>query len=378
MVPRCTPRQVRCVISIAIAALVAPLLGLTPASAAPVVPDGFVKQTVAKGLKVPIDMAFAPDGRLFVAEQKGRVRIVLPDGSLRTFLNLKAKVDSTQGRGLLGIAFDPNFSTNRYVYLDYTKKATASRAAHTVVVRVTARGNKAVPGSERQLLRLDRQTTPNHTGGALKFGEDGKLYVSTGDNEQPKLSKRLSSTMGKILRINKDGTIPTNNPFYSRTSGRKRAIWARGLRNPFKMAVSPTTGTMLINDVGEDAWEEINQARRGAHYGWPAQEGVGTAPYVSPIFTYGHGASSKTGCAITAGAFYDPVTTQFPAASVGDYFYADYCSGWVRSFDPATGKSRKFAKGFTKPVLDIEVSEDGAMYLLLRGGTGKIVSISHP
>jgi glucose/arabinose dehydrogenase len=349
-------------------------------AAAPSVPNGFAKRAVVKGLKAPIDMAFAPDGRLFVLEQAGRVRIVRPDGTLSTFLNIKTAVDNTAGRGLLGIAFDPDFETNNHLYLDYTRKANSTRAAHTVVVRVTADGNKAVPGSERQLLRLDRHRTPNHTGGALEFGSDGRLYVSTGDNERQRLPQRLRSTMGKILRINKDGSIPTNNPFFDRLTGRKRAIWARGLRNPFKMDVSPSTGAMFVNDVGEDTWEEINRARRGANYGWPKVEGIGTSTkYRSPIFTYGHGFTGSTGCAITGGAFYEPAAAQFPAAYVGDYFYSDYCTGWVRRYDPVTNTSHRFAKGFTKPALDIETGPRGALFLLLRSGSvGKIVKIVHP
>ena len=348
----------------------------TPVAAKPTVPSGFTKQTVAKGLINPIDMAIAPDGRLFVAEQKGRVRIVGAGGRLKTFLNIKSKVDHTAGRGLLGIAFDPDFETNGYVYLDYTKKATSAQGPHTVVVRVTAQGNKAVANSEVQLLRLDRQRTPNHTGGALAFGPEGRLYVSTGDNEQSELAQKRTSTMGKVLRINKNGTIPKSNPFYDRLTGRKRAIWARGLRNPFKMDFS-ASGTLLINDVGEDTWEEINQGQRGANYGWDKQEGVGNDPkFTSPIFTYGHGGSAKKGCAITAGAFYDPAAPQFSPSYVGDYFYADYCSGWVRRFDPTTGTSSRFGKGFTKPVLDIEVASTGELFLLLRAAKGKIIKVT--
>ncbi len=343
-------------------------------------PPDFAQRNVVKGLRAPIDMAFAPDGRLFVLEQGGRVRIVGSDGSLSTFLNIKALVDNTAGRGLLGIAFDPDFESNGFVYLDYTRRATATRAAHTVVVRVRAQGDRAVPGSERRLLRLDRHRTPNHTGGALEFGSDGKLYVTTGDNERQQLPQRLRSTMGKILRINKDGTIPASNPFYDRLKGRKRAIWARGLRNPFKVDVSPSTGAMFVNDVGEDTWEEINRARAGANYGWPKVEGIESlAKYQSPIFTYGHGSTGSTGCAITGGAFYEPANPQFPASYVGDYFYSDYCGGWVRRYDPASGKSYRFARGLTKPALDIEVGPKGALYLLLRGGAkGKIVRIVHP
>jgi glucose/arabinose dehydrogenase len=181
--------------------------------------------------------------------------------------------------------------------------------------------------------------------------------------------------MGKILRINRNGTIPKSNPFYNKLSGRKRAIWARGLRNPFKMDVS-AAGTVFINDVGEDTWEEINAGRRGANYGWDKEEGAGTdAKFTSPIFTYAHGGSGKAGCAITAGAFYEPAASKFPASYVGDYFYADYCSGWVRRYDAVSDTSKRFGKGFNKPVLDIEVDDDGNVFLLQRGKTGKILKV---
>ena len=135
-----------------------------------------------------------------------------------------------------------------------------------------------------------------------------------------------------MLRINKDGTIPTDNPFYPTTLGNNRAIWALGLCNPFKFAVQPGTDTIFINDVGENSWEEINRGAAGANYGWPVHEGVANdPPYVDPIFAYGHGSTDTTGCSITGGVFYDPATAQFPAGYEGDYFFADICSGWIRT-----------------------------------------------
>src|ERR671912_73137 len=205
-------------------------------------PQGFTQSRVVSGLTDPTDMEFAPDGRLFVAEQAGKVRISKPDRTPATFLDISAKVDSNGERGLQALTFDPGFATNRYVYLHYTRKATTSTPAHNRVVRVTANGDRAVRGSEKLILRLNNQNATNH--------------------------------VGKMLRINKDGTIPTDNPFYSTASGNNRAIWARGLRNPFKFAVQPATGTIFINDVGESAWEEINQLKKGANYGWPVHEGV--------------------------------------------------------------------------------------------------------
>jgi len=173
-----------------------------------------------------------------------------------------------------------------------------------------------------------------------------------------------------MLRINKSGTIPTDNPFYSTASGNNRAIWALGLRNPFKFAIQPGTGTIFINDVGEDAWEEINRGVAGANYGWNIYEGPESDPqYANPIFAYGHdGAIETTGCSITGGAFYNHATRQFPQEYEGGYFFADFCSGWVRSLDPSTGAVRGFAKEIVRPV-DLEVSKEGELYYLSRGSS---------
>jgi glucose/arabinose dehydrogenase len=346
-----------------------------PARGAATLPSGFTESQVASGLANPTDMEFAPDGRLFVAEQAGRVRIAKPDGTLATFLNISTKVDSTGERGLQALTFDPSFSTNRYVYLHYTKKATSTTPVHNRIVRVTASGDRVVAGSEKLVFRLGNQTSDHHMGGAIDFGTDGKLYVSTGDNQTPANAQQLTNLFGKMLRINKSGTIPTTNPFYTTTSGNNRAIWALGLRNPFKFAVQPGTGAIFINDVGADAWEEIDRGAAGANYGWNIYEGPESDPqYVKPIFAYGHdGAIETTGCSITGGVFYDPATVQFPSGHAGDYFFADFCSGWIRTLEPAPGGASEFefaasdfASGIERPV-DLEVSKEGELFYLSRG-----------
>ncbi|MDQ3791336.1 MAG: PQQ-dependent sugar dehydrogenase, partial [Actinomycetota bacterium] len=348
-------------------------LAYRPAHGAAVPTDTrFTDSQVASGLTNPTDMEFAPDGRLFVAEQAGKVRIVKPGGTPATFLNISTKVDSSGERGLQALTFDPSFSTNRYVYLHYTRKATSTTPVHNRVVRVTASGDKVVAGSEKLVFRLGNQTSDNHMGGAIDFGKDGKLYVSTGDNQtSPANAQQLTNLFGKMLRINKSGTIPTDNPFYPTASGNNRAIWALGLRNPFKFAVQPGTGTIFINDVGEDAWEEINKGAAGANYGWNIYEGTESDPqYVDPIFAYGHdGAIETTGCSITGGVFYNPATLQFPPEYEDDYFFADFCSGWIRTLEPTTGEVSGFATGLVKPI-DLEVSKAGELYYLARGSSG--------
>jgi glucose/arabinose dehydrogenase len=371
--------------TMAVAALLACIgtllaLPIGAAQGATTLPQGFTDSQVVSGLTDPTDMEFAPDGRLFVTEDVGRLRIAKPDGTLATFLNISTKVDSAGERGLLALTFDPGFSTNRYVYLHYTKKATSSTPAHNRVVRVTASGDRTVVGSEKLILRLNNQTAAtDHQGGAIDFGKDGKLYISTGDNATPDKAQQLTNLFGKMLRINKSGTIPTDNPFYSKASGNNRAIWASGLRNPFKFAVQPATGTIFVNDVGENTWEEINQLKKGANYGWPVHEGAANDPqYVDPIFAYGHdgGDPATTGCSITGGTFYNPATAQFPTKYEGDYFFAEFCGGWIRSLDPATGQASGFATGLEKPI-DLEVSKAGELYYLSRGSTGIVGKIGY-
>lgn len=178
---------------------------------------------------------------------------------------------------------------------------------------------------------------------------------------------------GKVLRINRDGTIPADNPFYTTTSGNNRAIWALGLRNPYSFAVQPTTGRIFANDVGAGAWEEINDTIKGANYGWPLYEGRdnGDSEYADPLYAYSHSGSTVTGCAITGGAFYNPAQPRFPSAYVGDYFFADFCRGWIRrvDYDQATGRFKTvplFASGLNSPV-DLQVGPDGALYYLSIG-----------
>jgi glucose/arabinose dehydrogenase len=368
-------------IGMAVATLTAALAGsVTPVHSAPVLPEGFTNSPVVSGLTNPTDMEFAPDGRLFITEDTGRVRIAKPDGTpLTTFLDISSKVDPLGERGLLALTFDPGFSTNHYVYLHYTRKATSTTPPHNRVVRVTASGDRAVAGSEQLIFRLGNQSAanefPQFMGGALDF-KNGKLYVATGDNDTPNKAQQLTNLFGKMLRINKDGTIPTNNPFYTTALGNNRAIWALGLRNPFKFAIQPGTGTIFVNDVGENTWEEINQLQKGANYGWPVHEGPeSVSNYTPPIFAYEHsGDPATTGCAITGGTFYNPTTLQFPPGYEGDYFFADFCGGWIRRLeqnpDTASGfTASSFATGLERPI-DLEVSQAGELYYLARGNMG--------
>jgi glucose/arabinose dehydrogenase len=335
----------------------------TPAAAA-TLPTGFTETQIVSGLASPTAMAFAPDGRIFVALQGGQLRVI-KNGALLPTPFLTVTVSSSGERGLLGVTFDPDFATNRFVYVYYTA---TTPAIHNRLSRFTANGDVAVAGSETVLLELNNLTSAtNHNGGALHFGPDGKLYVAVGENATSSNSQTLGNLLGKILRLNKDGTIPTDNPFFGSAGGNNRAIWALGLRNPFTFAFQPGSGRMFINDVGQNAWEEINDGIAGSNYGWPNTEGPTTNPaYRAPLFSYGHGSGATTGCAITGGVFYNPTSPQFPADYVGKYFFADYCSGWIRRFDPATGTSTAFASGISSPV-DLRLTDDGSLWYLARG-----------
>src|SRR5882762_10228589 len=295
--------------SFAIAALLF-LSGVFSSLPAATLPTGFV-ETQISGLSAPTAMDFAPDGRLFVCLQGGNLRVI-KNGVLLAAPFVSLTVDSAGERGLLGIAFDPNFITNNFLYVYYTVPGTF---AHNRVSRFTTNGDVAVPNSETVILDLDNLSgAGNHNGGAIHFGPDGKLYIAVGENANGANSQTLANLLGKVLRINADGTIPTSNPFFN-AAGARKEIWALGLRNPFTFAFQPNTTRMFINDVGQSTWEEINDGIAGANYGWPTTEGPTSNPrFRSPIFWYGHGSLSTEGCAITGGAFYNPTTVQFPSS----------------------------------------------------------------
>jgi glucose/arabinose dehydrogenase len=330
-------------------------------------PAGFTETQFGSNLSgVPTAMAFAPDGRLFVCQQNGQLRVI-KNGTLLATPFVSLSVSSSGERGLLGIAFDPNFGTNQFIYVYYTVSAAP---IHNRISRFTANGDLAAAGSEVVLMDLDDlSNATNHNGGAIHFGPDGKLYVGVGENANSANAQTLNNRLGKILRMNSDGTIPTDNPFVNTAMGVNRAIWALGLRNPYTFGFQPGTGRMFINDVGEGTWEEIDDGIAGSNYGWPACEGAcspANANFRDPLFQYGHGNTITTGCAIVGAAFYNPAVNQFPASYLGKFFFADLCGGWIRVFDPAIGTASGFATGINQPV-DLEVGPDGCLYYLTRG-----------
>jgi glucose/arabinose dehydrogenase len=328
------------------------------------VPAGFTDTLVASGLDNPSAMALAPDGRIFVCQQGGALRVI-KNGVLLPTPFLTVTVDSSGERGLLGVAFDPNFLSNQQIYVYYTA---TTPSIHNRISRFTASGDVAVDGSETIILELPNlSSATNHNGGAIHFGPDGHLYVAVGDNANGANAQTLGTRLGKILRITSAGAIPTDNPFFNQAVGDNRSIWALGVRNPFTFSFQAGSGRMFINDVGQNTWEEINDGIAGSNYGWPTCEGVCNPPNPSfrdPIFAYMNDAGT---CAITGGSFYNPQVPQFPSNFIGNYFFADFCGGWIRRLDPANGNVvSDFATGINLPV-DLQVSPDGFLYYLARG-----------
>lgn len=348
-----------------------PRLELLEDRAVPALTSGFVQAQFTSGLSIPTSMTFAPDGRLFVSEKAGSLRIVQPDGTLLPTPFLQLTVDTIEERGLLGIAFDPSFATNRFLYVFYTGYDASFNPVNRVSRFTASSGDPNVVQGGSELVLLDNipSTMGWHNGGSLHFGKDGKLYISVGESGIPDNAQLLSNLAGKILRINSNGTIPADNPFVG-TPGAREEIWALGLRNPYTFAVRPSDGKTFVNDVGENTFEEVNDLQKGANYGWPTEEGVdnNNPNFIDPIHTYAH---NGTGAAITGGVFQE--STAFPAANRG-YYFSDYIRGFIRFLNPATNQVKSFATGLSSPV-DLDVSPSGSlMYLSIF--TGEVFAIT--
>jgi putative heme-binding domain-containing protein len=324
-------------------------------------PPGFKAEVVATGLTGATALEVAPDGRLFVCEQTGALRVI-KNGKLLAAPFVKLPVEATWERGLIGVTVAPDFPRRPHVFVCYVA---ARPYPHHVVSRLTAAGDVAERGSEKVLLEGDDQTKlggtvpAGHQGGAVHFGKDGKLYVALGDQTAGKPAQALNSLLGRLLRINPDGSIPDDNPFVSRTTGKYRATWALGLRNPFTFAVQPETGRLFINDVGGVA-EEINEGIAGANYGWPTVEHGPTndSRFRGPIHHY------PTAC-ICGGAF-APRDLGWPKEYRGRYFFGDFNHGRISTLDPARpAASKPFVTGLRRPV-DLRFAPDGCLYVLLR------------
>jgi glucose/arabinose dehydrogenase len=312
----------------------------------------------ASGLNEPVGVyhAGSGDGRLFVVERSGVIRIVQPDGTVvpTPFLNITSRVDSSSGEeGLLGLAFHPNYPTGGYFYVNYTNSTGGVLRTRISRFTVTGNPNIADPNSEVILLTVT-QPFSNHNAGDIHFGPDGYLYIPLGDGgsggDPNNNAQNTSTLLGKVTRIDVNSgpgsppdckglgsgnySVPSTNPLVNGPGSACDEIWAIGLRNPWRSSFDRLTGDLYLADVGQNAWEEIDvqpaNSPRGKNYGWRCYEGnhaydtSGCGPvsnYTFPIFEYSHGDGS---CSVTGGYVYRG--TQYPAM-YGHYILTDYCTG---------------------------------------------------
>src|SRR5262249_51703906 len=296
--------------------LAAPALAGNPAA-------GFTDTLVVDNLDQPTAIAFLPDSTLLVTEQGGNLELF--DGNNTTTL-VSIPVCTGSELGLLGIALDPNFGTNGFIYLYRSNGPNCGSSTNRFneVVRVTMSGGSISLGSLSVLLSGIRTDNGNHNGGVLRIGPDNKLYVGAGDSgigdnqgapgsSTNPYSQDLTSLNGKVLRLNLDGSAPGDNPFVGMGSDRGE-IWAYGFRNPFRMSFDDSTGKLWIGDVGDSTVEEVDIGVSGGNYSWPRCEGNLQGPPnspqpcvvgsdVAPVFTYPHSGGTSLGTCIIGGAF---------------------------------------------------------------------------
>jgi glucose/arabinose dehydrogenase len=310
------------------------------------------------GLNGPSGFDIAPDGRIFILERSGKIKIV-KDGQLLPTPFADLPSEDTGDRGLIGIAFDPDFGvSNHYVYFYYTGHDLLNH-----LVRYSAADDVGTNGP----FELFRTTSPSHllhVGGSIRFGPDGKLYFAVGDNGNGANAQDLSSPHGKIMRINKDGSIPDDNPFAGQP-GKLGAIWAYGFRNPWRFQFDSATGRLYDGDVGDYSWEEINRIVKGGNYGWPLHEGTcqtNCAGFIDPTYAYPHAGESSS---ITAGPVYRG--GMFPEEYQGDFFFGDYAKGFIRNADLDANGDVTAVHEFDEQagsVVDFKVAPDGSLYYL--------------
>ena len=304
---------------------------------------------IANGFEIPVDLTNAGDDRLFVVEKRGRVKFINKDGQgdITTFIDIRDRVNSgANERGLLGLAFHPNFDTNGSFFLSYTQSNGAS-----VISRFYIRNDGLGDPDSEQVLMTVSQPFNNHNGGCIKFGPDGYLYIGLGDGgaagDPQNNSQNRMSLLGKMLRIDVDNgdpyAIPEDNPF-AFDDFTADEIWSLGLRNPWRFSFDRMTGDLWIGDVGQDAYEEIDfrpaNSTGGENYGWKCYEGnqvfsnVPECPNITnvvfPVYEYKTD-ENILGCSVTGGFVYRG--TEYPAL-FGRYIFADFCTGQLWQITP--------------------------------------------
>ncbi|MEO8340173.1 MAG: PQQ-dependent sugar dehydrogenase [Nitrospirota bacterium] len=331
-------------------------------------------------LKSPVFLTHAGDqsGRLFIVEQLGTIRIVERGRLLKApFLDITERVLSGAERGLLGLAFHPEYHENGRFFVNYTRKHDGA----TVIAEYHRSNQGNLADREEHPLLLVPQPYSNHNGGMIAFGPDGYLYIGMGDGgsggDPQNRAQNTDELLGKLLRIDVNTRppygIPANNP---RVGGQGRPeIFAMGLRNPWRFSFDRKTGNLWLADVGQDEWEEVNVVTKGGNYGWRIMEGLhcfnleepcGKERFASPVLEYGHQGGR---CSITGGYVYRG--SAIPAL-VGVYIYGDYCSGEIFAVRTVEG-GRVEGKPWMMLRTDAAISslgedERGEIYMLDRNG----------
>jgi glucose/arabinose dehydrogenase len=294
----------------------------------------YTASTVVSGLDQPTDFRLLPDGRIVFAEKGGTIRVAGTDGQLQDTPLITLPTTTDWARGVAAIELDPDYEENGHIYVSYIRSDNLERLSRLTVTDPSAAVLTVDPASEKVLVQGTQPAGDDHHGGGLAFGPDGKLYWSVGDNVCCSVidgsnSQDRSDIYGKVLRLNPDGTAPDDNPFPD-ASGAGPLVYATGFRNPFRLTFTPD-GQLLVVDVGQSEWEELNLVTAGGNYGWPDAEGpsngIGTAScstpssYDNPIYAHRHtfGGNSITSVLVHT-ASGDQITV----------LIADFSQGWVK------------------------------------------------
>jgi glucose/arabinose dehydrogenase len=335
-------------------------------------PAGVMVETVADGLKWPIALAFAPDGRLFFTEKGGHggekpAHIwIIEDDRVRPQPFATLQVATLNERGLLGIAIDPKFEDNGYVYAFYTQLNPLSNR----VVRFREENGVGVEPTiilEVPYVVPDDRATDRHNGGNIHFGPDGKLYVTIGDNHVSAYAQDLDVLPGKILRLNRDGSAPEDNPFYTTAEAPRSKVYAYGLRNSFDFTFDPLSGALFATENGDQCNDELNRIVAGGNYGWPLTAPCEAAPpgTVPPLRTYTP-PIVPTGIVVYDGELIPEWR--------GDLFFCSFLMGTLRR--ATLNAARDAIVSVTriditqKCQIDVAVGPDGALYFTSWNGFG--------
>lgn len=340
---------------------------------------------ITSGLSSPVFMTSARDGtnRLFIVQQGGIIRVLQPGSTTPTeFLNITSRVLSGGERGLLGLAFHPQYPTNRRFFVYYTRQTDG--AIQIAEYQTSAADPNVANTTEKIIITIPHPTNANHNGGTVAFGTDGYLYAGPGDggsgNDPPNNAQNINQLLGKIIRLDVDNipqnqtpqyNIPPSNPFIGAVAGADE-IYATGMRNPYRFSFDRGgIGQLWAADVGQNSWEEVDIITNGGNFGWRLYEGNNCtniagagcafpANYVAPVFEY---SSAGSRCSITGGFVYRGIRDSFP---LGSYVYGDYCTGEILMW---TGGQQVLLLDTTRLIVGFAEDEAGEIYVIGQSGT---------